>query len=104
MATDPFYLSREWRRFRAWFLRHNPSCSVPGCRTPATHVDHEVARRAGGADFDPLNCRSFCASHHNQKTAYRDRPTMKRSSASLKAAGCSADGMPLDPKHVWNTR
>lgn len=100
--SDAFYQSVEWRRFRAWFLRHSPLCSVPGCRTLATHVDHRVTRRDGGADFDPKNCQSFCASHHNEKTARRDRPTFKRSNKELRASGCSEDGSPIDPNHGWN--
>jgi 5-methylcytosine-specific restriction protein A len=101
---DPFYRSVEWRRFRLWFLRHHPSCAVAGCRTLPTHVDHVKARRAGGADFDPLNCQALCSSHHSQKTAWHDRPTFKRSNNELRASGTDNEGNPIDPKHPWNLR
>lgn len=102
MSTDPFYRSKEWLRFRTWFLSHHPLCAVPGCRTKPTHVDHVVSRRAGGADFDQSNCQNLCASHHNTKTAMRDKPFSKTNMGRLMVSGCDALGKPIDPEHPWN--
>jgi len=35
--ADPFYVSKEWRRFRKWFLDRHPLCS---CGNVGRHVDH----------------------------------------------------------------
>jgi 5-methylcytosine-specific restriction endonuclease McrA len=96
--TDKFYLGQEWRTFRNGFLRQYPRCSVDGCPTRATHVDHIVSRRKGGMPFDPFNCQALCAVHHNQKTARLDQPGRKASSTPLRAAGCDAAGWPNDPR------
>lgn len=59
---DPFYISTRWRRLRALVLRASPLCAL--CGAVATLVDHIVPIKAGGADLDPKNLRSMCASCH----------------------------------------
>ena len=40
--TDPYYLTKAWRRLREVRLRldGDPTCVVPGCQQRATVVDH----------------------------------------------------------------
>ena len=64
---DPtFYSKPEWREFRRCYLSLHPICGVPGCGRPATHVDHQTARRVSSmGDFDarglkPTPFRVFC--------------------------------------------
>ena len=58
----------EWRRFRVRFLTAFPSCSVEDCLDPATDIDHIKSLKDGGEKFDVNNLRSFCHSHHSQRT------------------------------------
>lgn len=102
MPGDPFYTSTEWRAFRAGYLAAHPWCCVPGCPKKATQVDHVKSRRSGGAPLEPSNCQPFCWSHHSQKTARRDRPSMAQSRQEIIAGGCDASGRPLAPGHHWN--
>jgi len=102
LPRDPFYYSREWRSLRAAFLRANPLCSIPGCRTEANRVDHVLARRKGGASLDPANLAAYCEVHHNQKTARFDQAGRAASADPLRAFGCDASGRPLSPDHPWN--
>lgn len=106
MPGDRFYQSAAWRRFRAAVLRAHPICEVPGCGIAATHVDHIVPRRCGGADLETANVQAMCASCHSAKTAIRDggfgRPG--RPAVRIRLAGCDATGMPRDPAHAWRTR
>jgi len=58
---------RRWSRLRSWFLSGHPLCEWPGCRQPASQVDHILALARGGTN-DTSNLQAFCASHHSQKT------------------------------------
>lgn len=63
-----FYSSTDWRKARAWKLKHTPICEI--CRMDnATMVDHIVPIKQGGAGLDPNNLQSLCQSCHNRKTA-----------------------------------
>lgn len=102
MPRDPFYASPTWKRLRRLALeRDRGTCTVKGCGSPATHVDHILSRRNGGADALP-NLRSLCASHDAQ---IKERPdgTRKRDGVPV-VVGCDAEGWPLDPSHEWNRR
>ena len=101
MPGDPFYATPQWRAFRAAFLARNPRCSVAGCPVPASHVDHVVSRRRGGADLDPRNCQPLCGPHHSSKTARLDHPGRKASNAPLRVHGCDAAGWSIDPNHPF---
>ena len=72
MPQDPFYASPAWRSVRAAVLTAQPRCAVPGCPAAARHVDHIVARAAGGAALDPANLRGLCHPHHSSKTVLGD--------------------------------
>jgi hypothetical protein len=102
--TNPFYLSAEWRAFRAKILRERPFCEVRGCTRRPSHCDHRQTLRSGGAALDPANISVMCHSHHSAKTAQVDggygRPP-RNTAPNLVATGCRADGTPLDSRHPW---
>jgi 5-methylcytosine-specific restriction endonuclease McrA len=103
MPHDAFYSSAAWRRFRAEVLRERPRCEVPGCPEPPKHVDHKVSRAKGGEALSKRNVQVLCHHHHSSKTVTVDggfgRPS---GTAQLRVRGCTADGMPIDPRHPWN--
>jgi 5-methylcytosine-specific restriction protein A len=102
MPGDPFYRSPRWTRLRETALERDAyTCRVPGCRAKATHVDHIVARTAGGADA-LSNLRSLCAFHDGQ--IKEDAKGNRRSGGKLTVPGCDVSGRPLDPGHWWNKR
>jgi 5-methylcytosine-specific restriction endonuclease McrA len=78
-TVDPFYESTAWRAFarsikqqRGWTCEE---CGKDMSRDPRNlHADHVTERKDGGADFDPLNIRLLCTSHHTAKTT-RTRAT-----------------------------
>lgn len=63
---------RHWRRLRLWYLHRHPICEWPGCRLPASQVDHIVPLSRGGAKSDPSNLQALCHSHHSRKTTTSD--------------------------------
>ncbi len=87
--SDAFYGTQVWLRLRvAALLRDGYTCTVPGCRAKATHVDHIVSRRSGGG-YDTLdNLRNLSAMHDAQ---IKEDSSGKRKSKK-----------PLDPDHWWN--
>lgn len=65
---------RAWQRMRAWHIAHNPlcvACMGKGIVTPATDVDHIIAKRKGGMDRAD-NLQSLCHACHSIKTAKGD--------------------------------
>lgn len=57
------YNTAVWRKVRLLVLeRDGYMCQVrgPGCELDATHVDHIVPWRVGGAVFDSDNLRASC--------------------------------------------
>jgi 5-methylcytosine-specific restriction enzyme A len=99
LVTDPFYLTKAWRRLREERLRLDGYvCVVPGCGQRATVVDHVVSRRAGGANI-LSNLRSLCREHDDQ---VKERPGgIRANKGKLIARGCHHDGSPRDPNHPW---
>lgn len=70
-ATDRGY-NAKWRKTRKAFLAAHPDCVE--CGAPATDVDHiDGLGPLGPAGHDWHNLRSYCHSHHSQRTA-RDQP------------------------------
>jgi 5-methylcytosine-specific restriction endonuclease McrA len=67
--TNPkLYRSNRWKRLRKKVLmRDEFSCLE--CGRPANQVDHIVALRDGGEEFDQDNLQSLCNSCHSIKTA-----------------------------------
>ena len=102
MPDDPFYKSYDWIVFRRKILQKYRYCRIPGCTQEATHVDHIVSRRAGGAPFDPWNVQLLCRSHHAEKSARFDVLSRKKSDMPVRVRGCDERGNSLDPLHPWN--
>jgi 5-methylcytosine-specific restriction endonuclease McrA len=100
--SDPYYRTPQWRQLRVTVLeRDGYTCTVPGCRAKATHVDHIVGRKAGGPDTLG-NLRSLCAMHDCQ---VKENSTGKRmSGGKFRVPGCDTSGRPLDPGHWWNRK
>lgn len=90
----------RWQKARAGWLRSHPLCRMCEARgrvTPATVVDHITPHRGDMALFwDRGNWQSLCAPCHDI-----DKARMERGSAP--SAACDSAGMPLDPRHHWNT-
>lgn len=69
--TDPFYLSPEYQRWRAFVIaRVGGRCQWPGCGTTIgrMYADHIQERSDGGADLDVTNGQCLCHRHHVMKT------------------------------------
>jgi len=87
-VPDAFYLSKRWRRFRAWYLTAHPLCAMcekEGRATLAVILDHIVELSDGGAELDPGNVQGLCAACHNRKTA--EMRKNRRKCAIVKPAG-----------------
>lgn len=75
MSMNP-YTSREWRTFRAEYLRVHPYCSCTACAQhgkklcmrKADTVDHVTPARAGNV----TRFAAMCHSCHSRKTAKYD--------------------------------
>lgn len=89
----------RWQRARETYLRDHPLCVM--CQeqnrlTPATVVDHKIPHRGDQALFwDQDNWASLCKVHHDGAKQREERTGI--------AVGCDAGGMPLDPRHHWNS-
>lgn len=89
---------RALQRIRARHLRLHPLCVTCRQRTPpvvraATQVDHITPLYKGGQESED-NRQGLCDDCHRDKTA-TDMGTHVR--------GCDTDGMPVDPRHHWNS-
>jgi 5-methylcytosine-specific restriction endonuclease McrA len=104
----------RWQKSRDAFLRANPLCCM--CSTDlrpvaAAIVDHKVAPRlkdakaSGDAErikgawklfWNSSNWQPLCKLCHDS--------TKQRLEKSGRMVGCTAAGLPLDPKHHWNRR
>ena len=69
-ATDPFYGTARWKRFRAWYLAKHRLCEV--CEDVAVMVDHVQELKDGGSEISESNCQSLCVRCHARKT-YEER-------------------------------
>ena len=104
--SDPFYTTPEWRALRATVLQQRPVCEVPGCGRKAKHVDHRMTRRQRpDLALAPSNMMALCWGCHSRKTTAADGGFGNKPKAGyvLRAVGCDANGLPLDPNHHWRT-
>lgn len=100
------YDRQQWRRVRRQQLREHPlceDCANLGTVNPATDVDHRMALKDGGEPLDSANLRSLCHRCHSAKTAHLDGGFGNRRKDRAPIKGCTPDGLPLDPRHPWNT-
>ena len=72
--VDPFYFTPEWVSFSKEMKRQRgyvcAKCNGDFRAIPfKLRCDHIVARKDGGADFDPLNVQVLCAGCDNRKRA-----------------------------------
>jgi len=67
--TDPFYVSKEWRKLRAVKIKDKPYCEYcQGVVTKASVVDHVLPRRYyPELSLSIYNLKSSCNRCHNQK-------------------------------------
>lgn len=89
---------RALQRIRARHLRLHPLCVTCQQRTPpvvraATQLDHRVPLYKGGEETEE-NRQGLCDDCHREKTAADLGTTMR---------GCDTEGMPVDPRHHWNS-
>lgn len=89
----------RWRNYRRTFLRAHPLCAdhaLRGMVVAATVVDHIIPHRGDDALFwDVTNHQSLCANCHNSAKQREEKSGVK--------VGCTTDGVPIDPKHHWNS-
>ena len=99
MPNNPFYTSREWReRRREALIRDLYRCVVPGCRSPATIVDHietrpDVPYLCEADELD--NLRSVCRHHDNQ---VKELGGIRRRRGEFALRGSDVDGWPKTAK------
>ncbi|KSL03910.1 HNH endonuclease [Pseudomonas aeruginosa] len=102
----------RWQQARADYLRRHPLCVFcqrEGKAVGAVVVDHRIphrlseAKASGDAEriatawrlfWDRSNWQPLCKLCHDS--------VKQRLEKSGRQAGCSADGVPLDPRHHWN--
>lgn len=93
------YNTRRWRTLRRNYLTDNPLCAMcqaDGFPRSATELDHIEPHKGNRELFWSLdNLQGLCRYHHRVIKARMERGDPRR--------GTSADGLPLDPEHPWNT-
>jgi 5-methylcytosine-specific restriction enzyme A len=72
-ANRSLYRTAAWKTLRKLHLEEYPGCNSPGCRRPASVVDHVRAHRGNNAlFFDQANLQSLCKQCHDRKTVRHD--------------------------------
>ena len=93
------YDTRRWRRLSRAFLGRNPLCKMCeqiGRTRLAVLVDHIKPHKGDEALFwDEDNWQGLCKTDHDAaKAEFENSGTLR---------GCDIHGVPLDPRHHWNT-
>lgn len=101
--SNPYYSSAHWRALREQCLRRDGyRCVV--CGAIACIVDHVVTRPSDAVEstaYDVLeNLRSLCKQHDAQ-VKERGPRRVRKQGGHFTIRGCSADGIPVDPRHPW---
>ncbi len=91
------YNDRRWRNARKQYLQDHPLCVMckqQGRVVSATVVDHREPHEGDLYLFwDRENWQPLCKPHHDS--------TKQRQEHRGQEAGCTAEGVPLDPSHHW---
>ena len=102
MPGNPFYQSQAWRDLRRAALTRDhyrcTICSVSVAGKGQARVDHIRRISDGGAPLDIDNVRTLCITHDAQGHREKGSGSTERQEVM---AGCTDDGMPLDPQHPW---
>ena len=89
----------KWQQARKGYLAKHPLCArckQKGQVNVATVVDHiKPHKQDMNLFWDKTNWQSVCKHCHD---SYKQR--LEKSGV---IAGCSSNGMPIDPNHHWNT-
>ncbi len=89
---------RRWKKARAAYLRANPLCVFcerRGRVTAATVVDHRTPHHGDERLFwDWANWQPLCGPCHDSVKQALETGGVIR--------GADADGIPVDPNHLWN--
>jgi len=103
MARNAYYKSKHWLDLRTQVIRRDHGlCTIAGCPSRGTHVDHIRTRPNCDAPtpYDTIgNLRLLCAYHDGQ---LKERRYGKRK-AQTTVTGVDANGYPIDPNHPWRT-
>ena len=95
----------RWQKAREGYLRSHPlcrECEKQGKLTPATVVDHIIPHKGDqGLFWDKDNWGALCKPCHDAKTAREDGGFGNKASTKPRQ-GCTVDGWPTSPEHVWN--
>lgn len=90
--------TNKWDKAAKAYLASHPWCALcekAGKRTEATCVDHIEPHKQDMRKFwNSQNWQPLCDSCHSAKT----RSEMTGSAIG----GCDANGIPIDPGHLWN--
>ena len=88
----------KWQKAREAYLRKHPicfNCSRKGLVVAAIVVDHIKPHKGDMVLFwDSSNWQPLCKQCHD---GYK-----KRLEISGRIAGCTTDGIPIDPNHHWH--
>jgi 5-methylcytosine-specific restriction endonuclease McrA len=88
----------RWQKAREGYLRNHQLCVVcndKGRIVAASVVDHITPHKGDMVLFwDSSNWQSLCKGCHD---SYKTRLEL-----SGRIDGCTADGIPTDPRHHWN--
>jgi 5-methylcytosine-specific restriction protein A len=97
MIDKTIYTTSRWRSARKRFLSKNPLCvdhQRRGLIVQAVIVDHIRPHKQDETLFwDENNWQPLCKRCHDSNKQRFERSGI--------VAGCSLDGMPLDPGHHW---
>ena len=61
-VADAFYVSKQWRRLRDWYISGNPLCEI--CGGIGSTIHHKTEIKAGGDRLSVDNLLTVCGKCH----------------------------------------